>query len=1100
MKFQLHFLKLSWFFALLTLPLLSAQTIFAQKLVQIIGTVTFEDKEAVPGATVQIEGKKLSTVTDINGQFKISAPSDGTLVFSYVSMETQKLKIDNRTIINVVLKDNPKALDEVVVIGYGMSKKRDLTGSVGKADMSAILMTSPMSIGDALGGRIAGLNVISSDGAPGAESTVSIRGGSLSQDISPLFIIDGFPMENFSMNTLDPNTIESIDVLKDASSIAIYGSRGANGVVIITTKGVTEGQARLSYSSNFSLNTRPKFVDMMSSYDYVKLQLELESLTGGSTYIRDRYLGAPDENGLRPRDLEYYRNDPGTNWQEAITRNSGTLSHSFNLSGGNKETKYNVTLGYANQQGLVINTGMDRYSAKGIIDQKLSKDLKVNLSVNHTTTVTSSNNAFNQANQFFPTTGLLVVNDFLAEMEDMLNDGTLSTAGIDYGALISPLQQAQNEYDKRFQRQTLANIRLDYTFLKYFTFSPSFGLTLTGNKRDQFYNSKTRQGMVFEKPTGGLVNGNGINATRTINDVWSYLSENLLSYKRKFKNGHKLDALLGFTYQNSEWNPWWFTITNIPVAWEDLMFDRMDVGRVLNSQISSQRSGNRLASSLGRLNYSINDKYLFTVSAREDGSSKFAKGHQWGFFPSAAAAWRISDEKFMVPLKPFLSDAKIRASYGSVGNNRNVMDYAYVTEFSVGDALYQYMLDGKNLSYGALQFFYPNSELTWEKTKEFDLGLDLYMMNNRVNITMDYYHKITSNMLLARSVPTYLGYGNGANTRIENAGETQANGFELTINSVNIKKRNFVWTTNFNFSYVVSRINSFYAGYDNMTQIFNSCSPNQVWIGEVGKSTSQYYGFKYLGLYQESDFDQDANGQSILKPGMPTYKTFTGGYRLQPGDPKYADLNRDGFIDDNDRTTLGTPLPPITGGFSNDFKYKNWSLNLFFQFSVGNQLINFNKAVYETSGSYNRYANQYASYANHWTPENTNTDIPRLLKPNAKGDVNNTGAVKLSSRLIEDGSFLRFKNIALNYNLPKDWLKQLKIANVALNFSVQNLWVWTKYSGQDPEVNSYFAGVPKSFGYNTNSNSAPYTNLTGGLDNASYPRSRVYNFGVNITF
>ena len=1074
--------------------------------INITGEVADSSGEPIIGATVKEKGKSTNgTITNSDGRFSLAVAPNSTLVVSYIGYKTHEVKADGKAPMRILLEEDESILNEVVVVGYGVSKKRDLTGAVANMDIGVIESSGVTNVVDALGGRIAGLNVTSMDGAPGAEASISIRGGGFSQDASPLFIIDGFPIENFSLNTLDPKNIESIDVLKDASSIAIYGSRGANGVIIINTKAAREGKPRIIYNYNISMTTRPDFVKMMAPYEYVKMQLDLEALEDNRTYMRDRYLGKPDANGLRERSLDYYRNDPGTDWQKEITHNAISHNHSFNMSAGNKDMKYNIVLGYTDQKGLIINTGMERYSLKGSIEQRISKNLKASIQANHTTTITSSNNAFNQARQYFPTTGFMDINSFIEEIEQMLADGTLNDSGIDYGSLITPLQQAENEYDKRYQKQTSVNAKLEWKISKYLTFTPSFGATFTNTKRDRFYNSKTRQGMIFVRSTGALVNSLGVNANRNIDEVKSYLSENILRYNRKFKNGHKLDAIAGFTYQKSEWNPYSFVVANIPIAFEDMGFDRLDLGSP-SGKINSQRSGNRLASLLGRVNYTIDDKYLFTASMRNDGSSKFAKGHQWGVFPSAAFAWRFMDEPFLLGIKPILSDGKLRLSYGTVGNNRSVMDYAYLLEFSPGDTLYRYPSDafGNNTSYGLLQFFYANPEITWEKTKEFNVGLDLYFLNNRFNISADFYTRDVSNLLVPRVVPGYLGYGNGANTRVENAGETNTKGIELTINTTNIITPNFRWETDFTFGYTRSKIKEFYRGYDLMTSTYgNNFSPNQAWISQAGASTSQFFGYRFEGLYQESDFDRDSSGQYILKPGIPTYKSTVGGYRLQPGDPRYADLNGDGVIDESDRTTLGSPMPPIVGGIANTFTYKNLSLSVFFQYSLGNKVLNFNKAVYETTGSFNRFANQHADFANYWTPENQNTDTPRLLKPNVKGDVNNINAAKLSSRLIEDGSFLRFKTLTLGYTLPQKFTKSLGISNVSFNFSAHNLFVWTKYSGQDPEVNSYFGagnGNLKGMGYNTGSNSAPYTSLSGGLDYAAYPRARSFNLGVNVTF
>lgn len=1082
------------------------QSAAGQSTWKVNGVVKDAAGKPVLSATVYDQTKPAGgTATDKDGKFTLPVSNKSILVVSYLGYKTARVSVGTRTSIEIILEEDVATLDEVVVVGYGTVSKRDLTGAVGRADVEAIKKTDAANLSEVLGGRIAGLNITATDGAPGSEASISIRSGGFSQDSAPLFIIDGFPIENFSLNTLDPQSIESIDVLKDASSIAIYGSRGANGVVIINTKQAKTGEPRVTYNFNVSLSMRPDFIEMMSAYDYVKLQLDLESLEDNRVYMRNRYLGDPDENGVRPRTLDYYKNERGTDWQRAITHNAVSHSHNLSITGGNDRTKYNAMFGYTNQDGLVINTGMERYTAKATLDQRLGKKLRANLMVNHSSTTTRSNTAFNQARQFFPTTGFLDVASFIEELEQMLADGTLNESGIDYGALITPLQQANNEYDKRIQRQTMLSGKIEWKINKYLSFTPSVGLTLTSTKRDQFYNSKTRQGMIFKRYTGVMVNTKGINATRSIDDVKSILSENILRYNRTFNRDHKLDAMVGFTYQYSEWNPYSLSVSNIPQAFEHLKMDRLDLGTPYG-KITSQKSANQLVSLLGRVNYSYKDKYLLTASIRDDGSSKFAKGHQWGVFPSGAFAWRFTEESFMKWITPVLSDGKLRLTYGVVGNNRNVMDYAYAIEFNPGDNAYEYPFDpqSKQTGYGIAPFFYANKDLTWEKTKEFNIGLDLSFLHNRIYLNVDAYSRNVSDMLIPRSIPYYMGYMNGANTRVENAGAMNIKGLEITLNTVNIEKRRFSWMTAFTMSYVKSKIKEFYRGADLMLNSYSGFSPNQIWLAQTDASSAQFFGFVFDGLYQISDFDQDAHGNYALKPGVVGYKTITGGYQIQPGDPKYRDLNDDGVIDDNDRTILGSPLPTLTGGLSNTFTYGNWSFNIFLQYSLGNKLINYNKAVYETTGSFNRYSNQYAGYVNYWTPENPNTDIPRLLRPNAKGDVGNVSTARLSSRLIEDGSFLRLKSMSLSYNLPKKWLRRMKISNISLNLSAQNICVWTNYTGQDPEVNSFYgagnAAKTKGMGYTTITNSSPYTSLSAGLDNAQYPKATVISFGANITF
>lgn len=1077
------------------------QTIYAQQ-IKVSGVVVDREKEPLIGVSIFTEGKnKIGTVTDSKGQYTISVTPNATLHYTYIGMKGVVEKVNGRKMINIEMEEDASTmLNEVVVsIGYGHVKKRDLTGSVGQANMDELNQAPVTSIEQALAGRIAGLNIISADGAPGSEATVTIRGGGLSQDAAPLYIIDGFPMENFNLNTLDPRSIVSIEALKDASSIAIYGSRGANGVIVINTKEGQAGKPSVTYDYNLSFNTRPDFVKMMEAYDFVKLQLELDAMDNRD-FSFNRYLGQIDEEtGERPRTLDYYKTNPGTDWQKEVTQTGITHTHSLSLSGGSAGTKYMIRGGYMNQDALVKNTGQTRYSALGRLEQKFNKNLTATLNVNFTNTKTRNNQAFSRARSFFPTTGLQSIEDFIAEMEYMLAEGTLNESGIDYGSLITPLQQANNELDERIQQNTQMGLQLRWNFLKHFTITPSVQVNTVGTDIRRFYNSQTYQGHLFKKTNGSYANVNGINAHRESNDAENYLGELLINYKRKFGKKHNLDAIYGFTYQYSELTQESYDVINIAPEFEKQGFYGISAGSVKGGATNYSGSKNQLVSSFGRINYGLMDKYLFTVTARYDGSSKLAKGHQWGFFPSAAFAWRISSEPFLKNVKA-INDAKIRVSYGKVGNNRGVSDFSYLVSFGNLQNARQYMLNGTNLSNGLFQYFLANPQLTWEETTEFDIGADFSMLDNRLAFSIDYYNKIVDNLLMPRPAPYYLGYAN--NTRYENSGSTQSQGIELTVLSTNIKTKNFTWNTNFNFSYIQNKVRSFAQGYDVLSMGANDFMPQkETWIAIANGSTSQFYGYKYVRLYQESDFNKTPNGTYTLKPGIPSYKTIQGGYRVQPGDPMYADLNGDGVITDTDRTTLGSPTPTITGGISNTFIYRNWSLNVFFQYSLGGKNVDYNRLMFESTGSFNRYSNQYASYANHWTPEHTNTNIPRPLKPTVKGEVDNTSLPKLSDRAVEKSDYLRLATLSLTYRLPRKLLSRLSIQDVALNASAQNLFVITGYKGQDPEVNAHNAyAAPKGIGYNKLTNSNTYTSMTGGLDKSPYPRARVFNLGVSVTF
>ncbi|MCD8167637.1 MAG: SusC/RagA family TonB-linked outer membrane protein [Bacteroides sp.] len=594
--------------------------------------MTDEEKEPVVGATVRVEGSDRGTITDHTGKYNITVPSDGTLVFSFIGLETVKEKVKDRGVVNIVMKDNATLLSETVIIGYGSVARKDLTGAVGKANIAELEQSPAASLDQALAGRIAGLMIVSADGSPGSESSITLRGGGLSQDASPLFIIDGFPIENFNMNTLDVSTIETLEVLKDASSIAIYGSRAANGVIVINTKQGTTGKPKVDYNYNFSLNVKPKFIKMMGPYEYVKLLLDSEALEERGV-MRDRYLGKLDDNGNRERTLDWYKTDPGYDWQDLVTHNSATHKHTLRLNGGTRETRYNVQFAYTNQDGIVKNTGMTRYNAKGDLRQKINKNIDVSFSIDHSTTIVNSNSAFDQARRYMPTTGLFDLEDFQRDIEEMIADGTISDSGVDYGSLVTPLQQMENEYDRRKTSDTRFSAKLDIKFLKYFTYTPQASGKFTNVYRDRYYNSQTRQGHLYKKPNGTFANANGINASMEKNFTENYVTEHTVNYNRKFNQNHKLDLLYGFSYQYQQYEQDKYSVLNISPEFEYLKFYALNAGQVKNGQAEHNGQKNQLVSSYGRANYNLMDRYLFTFTARYDGSSKFAKGNQWGAFP-----------------------------------------------------------------------------------------------------------------------------------------------------------------------------------------------------------------------------------------------------------------------------------------------------------------------------------------------------------------------------------------------------------------------------------------------------------------------------------
>jgi TonB-linked SusC/RagA family outer membrane protein len=1087
----------------------------------VYGTVTDEQKDPIIGASVVVKGSKGGTITDVDGRFSIQAANNATLVISYIGYETAEVKVSSQPVISVTLQDKSIQLNDAVVIGYGTVKRKDLTGAVSKVNMDEINAAPVATLDQALSGRIAGVNIIAADAAPGAQAQITIRGGSLSQDASPLFVIDGFPMENFDMATLDMKNIESTDILKDASSIAIYGSRGANGVVIINTKQGVMGKPKLSYSYNFAMTMEPTMPQMMGPYEYVKMQQEIatkenvSSPTNPTSYVNfyKMYL----DNGKKQLTLDSYKNEAGYNWPDILMSNAPMQTHSLSMNGGTAETKYNMNLGYVDQNGTILNTGMKRYNAQASLEQRLSKAIKLQFRATHNNITTKSNSVLNNMRQYRPTSGIGGMDLLAAELNnDMLQGGDLEY-GLDPSILVNPLIQAENEKDVRKQATTQVNAKLEWRFLKDFVFTTSVGSTFVNTNREVFYNSKTVQGLLTEVKTSNdtsatapskILNVNGVNGLISNQNVNNFLNENLLNYRKKFNKNHSLDVLMGLTYQRSDFHTENIRAINLIPEFEYLGLYNLSSALSFMTSTSSLAekltemfgSGNQLLSYLGRINYTLMDRYLFTVNFRADGSSKFIKSNQWGYFPSGAFAWRLIQEPFMKELKGVVNDAKIRFSTGSVGNNRGVNDFSYLLELGQLEKKRSYSFDGSTLTNGLTQYFYSNPSLSWEKTTEYNIGTDWSLFDDRFTLTADYYRRITSDFLMAKNIPYYAGYFNGSNTRYENVGDVLNQGIELTLGATLVKSKNLTWNVNINSSYNTNKILEIAQGNDVLVQ----GGPNDItplWVAKKGSSISQFYGFMSDGLYQYDDFYSNPNGTYTLKPEIVNFKTLkNANFPVQPGDRKYKDLNGDNVIDDNDRTTLGSPIPFLTGGVTTNVTWKGFSVQAFFQYSYGNKVLNYNALKFGESGKYWNRGNMYASFADRWTPENTNTDIPRILETTGGGDAS-VATPRITDKFVEDGSFIRFKTLSVSYSVSKKVLSKIKLSNLMFVFSAQNIALWSKYSGQDPEVSNY-GGVnqKRGTGYTELTNTTSYSSMTGGMDNAAYPRSLTLNGGINITF
>lgn len=1028
---------------------------FAQQAIS--GTVTDETGESLIGVQVKVKDTSVGTVTDENGKYTIPSSSSVTsrsvLVFSYVGMTPYETTIGNRNNINVSLTSSSVGLDEVVVIGYGSVKRGDLTGSVGNINMADIEKVPVLTFDQALAGRIAGVQVSSNDGQPGLVSEIIIRGAnSLTQSNSPLYVVDGFPMEDNMNADINPNDIASISILKDASATAIYGARAANGVVVIETKKGQKGKPVITFDASFGFQKILNTMDLMSPYEFVKYQLELDQSDATYRYLSDG------------KTLDSYQGVAGYDWQDKVFRTAPVQTYNVSVRGGTDNSRYSVSGTYSDQKGIIINSGFKRYQANIYLEQNLSKDIKIGVN-----TIIARNRNYGQQPSvagagglassytlysvwgYRPVTG---TGDY-SDLEEEIIDPDIDNSN-DYR--VNPVLNLENELRKVTTNTVKLDAFLNYKITKELNLKITAGINQKKERADGFFNSKTTKGTP-KIPSNSARLTNGSIAYRE-GDTWT--NENTLTYTRKFNRLHQLTALAGLSLQGSQWERYGLSAVMLPN--ESLGLSGLDEG--LPSTVIAATGESRLMSYFARLNYNYDSKYLLTATFRADGSSKFAEGHRWGYFPSGALAWRISEEDFLKDIE-FLYNLKLRASYGLTGNNR-VSDFAYLSSLTLPVGV-DYSFNNATPGPGVVPSEMGNQNLTWETTKQTDIGVDVGFLDNRIDLAIDVYRKITSDLLLYAD----MAYATGFPKVYNNIGEIRNQGLEITLNTVNVKTQDFTWETNFNISFNQNKILDLES--DNMLSNISwetSYDKTPLYIAKVGGPAAQFYGYVFDGVYQLTDFDMDGNGKYILKPDVPT----NGNVRenIQPGDIKFKDIAGDDLVvNADDRTVIGDPFPKHIGGFNNTFTYKNVSLNVFFQWSYGNDIYNGNRLIFEGNSLSKVGLNQYDTYTNRWTPENPTNKYFRTGGQAPKGSY--------SSREIEDGSYLRLKTVALSYDFPKDWIKHIGLKSLNARMSVQNLFTWTKYSGMDPEV------------------SIRNTILTPGFDYSAYPRARTIMFGITAT-
>ncbi|GAA4315507.1 TonB-dependent receptor [Compostibacter hankyongensis] len=983
------------------------------------------------GVTVKMKESTIGTMTDGRGRFSLSVPNGAILGISYLGYNKKSIRVNGSQDLIIRLSAALTGLNQIVVIGYGTQKRADLTGSISSIKPSEIQGTPITSVDQGLVGRASGVQVIQTSGMPGAIASIRIRGtSSLQGGNEPLYVIDGVPVYSGGgygrtggktqlspLATINPSDIESIEILKDASATAIYGSRAANGVVLITTKSGEKGRDIISFDAYFGTQSIVKKIDLMNGADYAKLVNE--------AYTND---------GLTPPySQEFMDNIPnhgkGTDWQDEIFRSAPIQNYELSFMGGDKKTSYAASLNYIDQKGIVLGSGMKRYSGRINLDRQMNDKFKIisHLSLSR---ILSDNVPTDAGGTDGVVTGALNFNPLLGIYE---NDETKSYTLVNKPGILVPNPVATALEMKRKNNTTrlLGDISGQYDITEGLTAKVLFGIDYFMNKASQYTPSNIYQ-------SGGVASATIADATYT-----NWLNENTLTYSKTFNQNHSINLLGGITFQKNKGED--LSGSSQGFVNDVLGYNNLGSGSVYNQPGSSTTEWS-IMSFLGRINYAFKDKYLFTLSGRYDGSSRFGTNNKFAFFPSGAIAWKASEEEFIKNLNLF-SNLKVRTGYGITGNQEIGL---YNSLATLGAVTYSF---GTDMVTGFNPNKIPNPDLKWERTAQYDAGLDLGVLNNNISLTADYYYKKTTNLIYSVAVPLVSGFG----TSLQNIGSIQNQGFEIGLQTNNLN-RAFKWTTDFNISFNKNKVLELGGEqYKDVGGGDGHLKTGQVHRLIVGKPIGLFYGYVFDGIFQDNtELDNGPDGPTNYLGGK-RYKDLSG-----------PDGNPDGKVDATyDRTVIGDPNPDFYGGLANTFSYKGVELSIFINYSYGNDILNYNAfQLGLPSGG----QNVYADLVNRWTPENHS---------NVYGKATTNRSAIFSNQFIEDGSFIKLKTVTLSYLFPKlsvKWLYGLKVY-----ITGQNLLAITHYKGYDPEVS--YRGA---------------SNLETGEDFGGYPQARSFLFGISV--
>ena len=1063
-------------FLLLSVLALLPAAALAQGMVTVSGTVADSNGDPLIGCSVQLKGSGVGTVTDLDGHFKLQVPEGKTLTFSYIGYKTKELKAQKN--MKVTLDDDTHVLNEVVAVGYGTMKRSDITGSVVSVKAEDLEQTSAATMDQMLQGRAAGLTMTSNSGAAGSSTSIQIRGvNSLNSSNEPVYVIDGSIVRSEAgqdtysnpLDGLNPNDIESIEILKDASATAIYGAQAANGVIIVNMKKGKEGAPRISLKATAGFSNLPKKLDVMNLRQMGAYVTDL-----GISESSEGYLANPDVLG------------EGTDWQDAMFRTGVKQEYNLSVRGGAKNVNYSVSGGYYTEDGIIINNGFERFTLRTALDIKAYKwlDLGATVNISHTDQNTGMASWGVVGNALGMLPNIPVKNE----------DGTWGKAGYNSETnswTPNPVAIASITTRDNKKSATRANF--------YFTLKPWKWLSWR-NEVTYDVNTDNYRYLLPAYDLGGTRRDYATHeASKTYNQYMSLKSVATGNWKIK---SHKLSLMLGYE-MNDRYRDYLYgqrlggSDDNLALVGGDGTQDSND----------GWTTTERFVSFFGRLTYNWLDRYLLTATVRHDGSSRFARGQRWGTFPSAALAWRISEEPFFAPLLETVNSLKLRVGYGLVGN-ANLADNTYQPTFTN-------MIS--NFGTGYLTANMPNYDgLTWEKTHSWNIGLDLSLWDNRIEFIFDAYRKDTKDLLLQTALPWYTGthITGGTSAQWANVGSMRNEGIELTLNATVINKKNFKWKTGLTYSLNKNEITALNSetGFIDKTLNFKTWGGETVTRTAVGHSVSQYYGYRVAGrINSAADFLRDnGDGTSTVIAATPNYRVGTvvsnasaSALKTSIGDLLFKDLNGDGIIDSNDRDYLGSGLPKYTFGWNNTFTYKRWTLSIFMYGSVGNKVFNWQRRQMDEpsllSGSVTNKFTRVSNYAK-WAyrdgnPGNQNVwnvyvvegaDPSETRIDNNHGNYNS----RVSDRYVEDADYLRIKNIVLSYSFPRSICKKLMLQSLKLSANVQNVYTFTGYTGYDPEVGSQ----------NGQYSMSGQGMLMYGVDTGKVPTPRSFVFTLDATF